>query len=213
MSGDDDGFKQALDDGLEWFVISHKLESIPDLLHAFQVAGNAPGHLSKGVTDCQCMEDIHKMVTAAEQRGLPAKFEDVKRAVLRSKPRCSDAVPWMYAYVLKYAGGANKQFLADLSSFQKAHAASKTMPANFYKEAAGFEIHPAKQTPFVATALCKRNFNSSSDKMKDGRCNAVTPAMIKSLCNNNEKNWRRCSAKGCSPTRASSSVRTPPPKA
>ena len=96
-------FLAACQHGLTWRVISHQVVTeFPDAPSLLQSALNASGHLGKPEHEVQVLRRIYNLIQI--QGGKP--WSDVKATILRSRPACSAAAPYMHRFVQKMSFGA-----------------------------------------------------------------------------------------------------------
>ena len=100
-------YAEAVTSGLRWRVISFEpLREFPEMKGLIQSASNASGHLAKGEHELQLLKRIGNMVSSAEKRKGPCSYKDLKDSLLRSKPVCAPAAPFMHRFIVKFSAGA-----------------------------------------------------------------------------------------------------------
>lgn len=101
LKGHDEGFYNAVVNGLEWTVLSAQLVSKwPCLLQMFSESSNTGGQLQRRESECQMGLRILNLV-----KGGVKEFKHLKDRLLRSKPVCGASVPFIYSFLLKFGGG------------------------------------------------------------------------------------------------------------
>ncbi|CAE7453961.1 unnamed protein product, partial [Symbiodinium sp. CCMP2456] len=103
----DRDFWTACTEGATWRVISGIVpERFPSFCGLAQSAANASGHVAREESELQLCRKIHTEVAKAYQAGkTTVTYQDVKEAVLRSKPRAAATVPALFLFTLRYSGG------------------------------------------------------------------------------------------------------------
>ncbi|CAJ1370873.1 unnamed protein product [Effrenium voratum] len=113
-------FHAAAAGGIEWQVVAEKvLQRFPALGELLQEAGNTSGQLQRSETDMQLARRILREVSAAPA-GQAVSYQSIRQRVLRSKPACAQAVPWIFGFVVKFAGGLKGKVFEALNSVQEA---------------------------------------------------------------------------------------------
>lgn len=130
----DPAFRKGCDEGLEWKVINEVVVTeFPELPALLQAASNCTGHLAKGEHEIQMMRRIFNMVEAAAKDQRPYGWSDLKNQILRSKPQCSEAAPFMHRFVCKYSVG-QKGLWEHVEQFLRTAAASgRQLGAEFFE--------------------------------------------------------------------------------
>jgi hypothetical protein len=118
-------FAEAVKEGLVWTIISTEaVRLFPTLPALIQASGNAAGQVAQGEHEIQTMR---KVLNAwyAEKALLPeghlVDFAKVRSRTLASANAHGDAIPWMYAFLLKYCGGSNAEFLKHTENYVRQH--------------------------------------------------------------------------------------------
>ncbi len=119
-------------------------EEFPYAAELIQQAGNAPGQIAKHEHELQVVRKIHNAWVAETTRLGPegrVSFDVVKRRVLRTRPPCAEAVPHMYAFVLKCGGGRDAKYLIDTERIVKQRAQSNSaVGGKLYEALAGLKL-------------------------------------------------------------------------
>ena len=106
-------FHAAAAGGIEWQVVAEKvLQRFPALGELLQEAGNTSGQLQRSETEMQLARRILREVSAAPA-GQAVSYQSIRQRVLRSKPACAQAVPWIFGFVVKFAGGRDGSVLLE----------------------------------------------------------------------------------------------------
>ena len=101
LKGHDEGFYNAVVNGLEWTVLSASLiNKWPCLLQMFSESSNTGGQLQRRESECQMGLRILNLV-----KGGMKEYKHLKDRLLRSKPTCFASVPFIYSFLLKFGGG------------------------------------------------------------------------------------------------------------
>ena len=95
-------------------------ETFPQFCRLAQSAANASGHVAREETELQVCRKIVRCIEGLKQeRGalVEITLQDVKQQVLKSKPRCSSAVPALFMFTLRYGGGTSAHLLHQTEAF------------------------------------------------------------------------------------------------
>ena len=127
-------FARAVDEGVSWRIISlQAMEAFPELGPLIQAAANSSGQLARGEHELQIMHRMANTIDARQAAGQSVDWATLKTQLLRSRPACSTATPWMFRFVLRYCAGA-PGMLQRSESFIKAHAVSgRQLGADFFE--------------------------------------------------------------------------------
>ena len=75
----------------------------PDLPSLIQSASNCTGQLAKGEHEVQLMRRICNTIQVCLKNGRSANFPDLKNQILRSRPACGAAAPFMHRFLMKFS--------------------------------------------------------------------------------------------------------------
>ena len=96
-------FKSACETGLTWRIISHVVVSeFPQVPSLLQSALNASGHLGKPEHEVQVLRRIYNLISSQGAKS----WAEMKGTILRSRPACAPAAPFMHRFILKMSFGA-----------------------------------------------------------------------------------------------------------
>ncbi|CAE8589898.1 unnamed protein product [Polarella glacialis] len=128
-------FQDACTLGLTWAVLpATLLQEFPNLATILQAAGNCSGQVARGEHELQVVRRLHNLWREEAKKGPKVDFVEVKRKALRSKPPCAAAVPWMYAFILKFSGGKDADLLIESESFVRSTTTStKSLGSDLYE--------------------------------------------------------------------------------
>ena len=136
----DSAFADAAQNGLNWLIISSEvLEAFPGLAAMIQEACNATGQVQRKEHELQICRRIHTVWKHAH--GVTNKlvaYSDIKGKILRSKPACAAACPFMFQFLLKFGGGPNAEAFFETEAYVRGRAASRSMQPDMW-DALGFE--------------------------------------------------------------------------
>ena len=117
-----EALKKAIETGIEWTIITRPvLHEFPSMLGLIQASGNATQQQTKCEDELQMGAKIFHLV---QQKGFQGvSWKDVQGPVLRSRPPCRDACPWIFGFVLKYSGAtsAGQSLMHDTERFVRVH--------------------------------------------------------------------------------------------
>jgi hypothetical protein len=133
----DASLAKACGEGLMSYVLPKWIiEEFPELAQLLQSSANT--EISKGEHELQVLRRIHTFSVVSQQKndGRP-DFADVKKQTLASKPVCAAAVPHMYVFALRAAGGQDGQLLKETEALVRANAPSSSkVGGDIFKELA-----------------------------------------------------------------------------
>ena len=79
-----------------------------------QEAGNTSGQLQRKETELQLARRIHReflKVASSKPPGSSVSYQELRAQVLRSKPSCTAAIPFIFTFLRKYSGGSSAEAL------------------------------------------------------------------------------------------------------
>ena len=128
LQAKDPAFADAVEQGLWWCVVSQEVMSeYPQLASMMQQANNTGAQLQRKEPELQLCRRL-LAVWQQESKSKPGKqiqYQDVKVKILRTKPTCAPAVPHMWAFMMKFGGGAQGQEMRSTEEFVKGAGASQ----------------------------------------------------------------------------------------
>ncbi|CAE7684490.1 unnamed protein product [Symbiodinium sp. CCMP2592] len=115
----DEDFHEAVSEGAVWRVVSQAVpQRFPSFCALAQSAANAAGHLAREESELHLCRKIHAEVARQQSQGKDfVAYNDVKDAVLRSKPRAAGTVPALFVFTLRYSGGQAGHLLQETERF------------------------------------------------------------------------------------------------
>lgn len=121
-------FGQAVREGLSWNVIAAEaLRMFPSLASVVQSSCNASAQIAQHDHEAQVLRKVlNSWIIESQllQPGHSVDFQKVRSRVMASSPNHSEAVPFMYSFVLKFCGGKAAEFLADTEWFVRESCAT-----------------------------------------------------------------------------------------
>lgn len=103
--------------GLTWLVIDQRVEKeFPSFAKLAQSAANVS--VARAESELQVLRKIHAAVMEVmkAKQQTSCTWDDIKAAVLRSKPVCAPYAPYLFQFVLKTAGGKASSLLNETES-------------------------------------------------------------------------------------------------
>ncbi|CAK9037042.1 unnamed protein product [Durusdinium trenchii] len=110
---------EAAEEGMIWRIVSKEAAAIEGVPQLIQAASNTSGHLQRGEHEWQILLRMKGMI---ERSTPPPEWVQVHKDVMRTKPACAEATPYMYQFLLKYM---HKRLLAKIESRVKKNASTK----------------------------------------------------------------------------------------
>ena len=175
-------FKEALDKGLNWFIMHWQCPAVwPELPHFVQAAPNT--HAKSACSEVEVMLEMAAMSAA---QGPEVPWKSIQEAACFSMPPCAPWVSSLAAYLRANAGGPNAELLQELSLFSKAFACSdsgpnRTLGREFMNRltalADGFG--PGVRFPYIINGCIKAQL--ASPRIVDGMCKLLTPSLLSLL--------------------------------
>ena len=166
LQAKDGAFHDACLNGVTWRVVSRQVvERFPAFCKLAQSAANASGHIAREETELQLCRKIFRVLeTKAAAGKSDCTFQDVKEEVLRSRPRNSGTVPWLFAFTARFSGGSQGHFLDETDQFVRAHGyASRSLGPEVY-EALSADLRGAEQRVLVRHMLLRFAYTSQDNR-------------------------------------------------
>ena len=141
------------------------VERFPAFCKLAQSAANASGHIAREETELQLCRKIFRVLeTKAAAGKSDLTFQDVKDEVLRSRPRNSGTVPWLFAFTARFSGGSQGHFLDETDQFVRAHGyPSRSLGPEVYK-ALSADLRGAEQRVLVRHMLLRFAYTSQDNR-------------------------------------------------
>jgi hypothetical protein len=178
----DSEFGRAIDNGLQWTVISAKVVlECPGLVTMLQAAGNAPGQIQKAENEIQVMMRLHATAKTCRDAAGQVDWQRVLQVVSRTKPPCLPDLPDLVQFVAKKAGTGDDAFLLhELEQFHKMHVPTNhVVKGGFYSQLAAFELSPTAPAPFWTMACLKTQYSCPASKVRSGECKFISATDLK----------------------------------
>ncbi|CAJ1386593.1 unnamed protein product, partial [Effrenium voratum] len=118
----DAAYADAAENGLTWSIISSTvITRYPALCGLLQQAMNTGAQLQRQEGELQiCLRLLGAWQQEAKSKpDTQVQFKEIRSKVLRTKPSCSNAAPFMYTFILRYGGGADGQWIRESEQFVK----------------------------------------------------------------------------------------------
>ena len=114
----DAAYADAAENGLTWSIISSTvITRYPALCGLLQQAMNTGAQLQRQEA---CLRLLGAWQQEAKSKpDTQVQFKEIRSKVLRTKPSCSNAAPFMYTFILRYGGGADGQWIRESEQFVK----------------------------------------------------------------------------------------------
>ena len=127
----DQGFYDAVCNGLEWTVIGAlAVRTWPNLTQLLCEASNTNGQLQRQEGELQLARRIFNVI---ESMGPAVEFKEVKDRILRSKPLCATSVPHLFRFLLKFGGGSGCSLFFESCDFLKSKTTQRTLGHDFWE--------------------------------------------------------------------------------
>jgi len=154
----DPALAEAVRTGMSWQVLSHKVRDLfPGLDDLIQTARNAPSRVARSEHEVQVMLRIQNLAATAQAAGQDPDWGNIRKAVLKSKPRCSDDVRELCTFVGSCGGGQSGAFVQDLYKCHRACSTSdRIVRGPFFLAVA--ELTPEEEIPLFKIALVKTQY-------------------------------------------------------
>ena len=129
----DPAFHDAVADGVQWQVLSRDVAlQLPGLLNMIQRHGNLS--LAGGEHELQLVRRIHNIWKREHSSTEHVEYSKVCQAVLSTASKSKKALPHLYSFTLKAAGGHNPWLLDETESFVRALTSGTTnLPAELWQ--------------------------------------------------------------------------------
>ena len=179
---DDRNIKAAVEKGLEYDFIDHRIEvAFPIIPHIIQSALNTVQQVSEG-------ENWHsllmKIVNEASKTFPKIDWKQVKKAVLKSQPPRPQDVPDMVDFVAKWGGLPTGTFVKQLSELCSVFVPSeRTVAAKFFSDLSALKF-PAAEMPADFVAAFFFTHVNSKEKVQDGQARYLQGSDISDALSN-----------------------------
>ena len=182
MKNDKTGkLKEALEKGMKWTIIDSRAEdmygsALPNLV---QRARQAVGQVQNEESLIEMCLEIQGMAAQMQREGQVPDFDVIAEIVGESQVKHPEDIPIACAFVQKFGGGKEGQYIADLAKF-----VALCVPANRKVEASkldafvNLKLEAAELCPEFVIASLKMDFDCPQDKCKNGVCNFLQPSNI-----------------------------------
>ena len=182
MKNDKTGkLKEALEKGMKWTIIDSRAEdmygsALPNLV---QRARQAVGQVQNEESLIEMCLEIQGMAAQMQREGQVPDFDVIAEIVGESQVKHPEDIPIACAFVQKFGGGKEGQYIADLAKF-----VALCVPANRKVEASkldafvNLKLEAAELCPEFVIASLKMDFDCPQDKCKNGVCNFLQTSII-----------------------------------
>lgn len=146
---------KAAEEGMIWRIVSKEAAAIEGVPQLIQAASNTSGHLQRGEHEWQILLRMKGMIERSTQ---PPEWAQVRKDVMRTKPACAEATPYMYQFLLKYM---HKRLLAKIESRVKKNVSTKkVLGTEFFVNLSGTSKDWQAQHVWFRHALLGLAYNS-----------------------------------------------------
>ena len=173
----DAAFADAVENGLHWLVLSHRLRAtFPELLSLIQSARNAAGQVARRENEVQVLLRLHHLALSEAQTSVNGQipWERVRARALASRPPCADEIEDLSLFVAACGGGASATYLKDLDAFHKAHVNSelRSVRGSFFAAVANIDF--GSPTPWLKVAFVKAQYTCPKSAVKGKSCTWIS---------------------------------------
>ena len=171
----DKAFAHAVKEGLVWSVLSYKVRVMfPDFLDMLQKARNAGSHIARSEHEVQVLLRIQTLASSQTRSHGEPNWQQIKEAVLKTKPPCAADVKHLQVFVARCGGGLAGQFLQDLSEFHRQCVAERCIRGPFFLAVA--ELPLEEDVPYFKIAVLKAQYKCPEKAVKNKECLWITPS-------------------------------------
>ena len=179
-------FKEAVEQGLKWFVMHHEAPAVwPGLVHMVQAALNT--HAKSDQSEVEVMLDIHNMYEAALTAGTEVDWKSIQNTACFSMPPCSPYIGVLVSFVKAHGGGSTGELLQELSKYQAAFRCSGILGSEFLGRLSSISFGVGLKYPWLVIACVKANLSSPPAKVVDGICKMIPVSSIAILASKNNR--------------------------
>ena len=174
----------ALQNGLEWLVLSAKVRKMyPQLMDLVQHARNAPGSAQRRETEMQLLVKVQHTVRSQTSSSKSSVDWNAIHQVISNRSLVNESDIGSYLkYVQLHGGGRSGCFIDDLDRFHKAFVPSgRVIPAATFQSIVDWKLQPAELCPWFASAIIKTQGSCPASKAANNVCRYVTASDI-SVC-------------------------------
>ena len=173
------GFKEAVENGLQWCVLHHQAPEVwPGLVHLVQAALNT--HAKSECGEVEVLLDMSRLRDAALAANREPDWKQIEAAATFTLPPCSPYIEKLSAYVRLQA----PELVQELGLFQKAFACAETGPSRalggeYFGKLCSLSWGAGGKFPYLLLAAAEANLQSQ--KVVDGICKLISPAQLSQL--------------------------------
>lgn len=180
----DAAFADAVENGLHWLVLSHRLRAnFPELLSLIQSARNAAGQVARREHEVQVLLRLHHLALSEAKTSVNGQipWERVRARVMASRPPCADELEDLSLFVAACGGGASATYLKDLDAFHKAHVNSelRSVKGSFFAAVATMDF--GQPTPWLKMAFVKAQYTCPKTAVKGKICSWISASDLVKL--------------------------------
>ena len=154
LKAHDEGFYDAVCNGLEWTVIGAlAVRTWPNLTQLLCEASNTNGQLQRQESELQLARRIFNLI---KSMGPGVEFKEVKDRILRSKPLCASSAPHLFRFLLTFGGGSGCSLFFESCDFLKCSKTSqRTLGHDFWELLSQDCKTPGSLLPLTRHALMR----------------------------------------------------------
>ena len=180
----DPNFKDALDNGLHWLVISSIAAQLyPNLCDLVQHARNKTGSVQRNETETQILYRIQNMASeSSKANNGNVDWNHIKQIIMKRKGLSEDDFVPLLKFVQIYGGGDMGIFINDYKAFHESFVPSgRVIPTSTFTAIQDLKLRPQELCPFFMTAILKTQASCPASKAPRKVCRFVSSADISSL--------------------------------
>ena len=175
-------FAQAAQEGIQWQIVAlEAVQAFPQLPSLIQASSNSAGQLATHEHEMQMLRRIDNAVAASKMSGSVMDYPQLKEKLLKSRPSCASAMPFMFRFITKFCTGAPGS-LHRIESFVKLAATSGRQLGGEFFEGLSMDARPPQSNSclFFRHALLAVAYTVAAPKL-------ILPADTKKLMNKDAK--------------------------
>jgi hypothetical protein len=216
VTAGDAKLKQALEQGIEWFVFRAQVAALyPSLPAIVQQAKNLVGQSQREESELQLMLRMNRLASRFSDAEQKVDWSKVIATVSRGNVAKHVDIAALAQYVQYWSGGASGSLLQELLLFSQAHVpAGRVLGSWHFETLSSLKLAPEDLMPHFVTACTKAQLSCPPARVSQRICKFLTTSELSEKrknanaskrnlhCDAVEKYWPRCHH---SPTKSSPS--------
>ena len=187
IAAKDPAMGAAVEHGWTWTMLSHKCVALygKRLIDMLSSAKNIV--LARAETDVECLLKIHNQACEYKLSGQDIDWNTITQNILRTKPSCASALPFLVKFIKNFGGGVDSPFMKDFAIFHRKYAANERhLSESFWDALSNLVLkekkhHHDTKAPLLRFAIMKAEFTCPPAKVSRGECRFIIQSDLAGL--------------------------------